>query len=675
MWLLLSKNIDSKFSIDKDYTYLVDLKKINIIIGKNNSGKSYFMREILKNTIAILNREELKEIVKSGTNMIHLDYIDTFKQVNCYKEKYEYYKKIINQINIFDESKKESGTTVLNGEYAGKVYTFKNFDEILLNSKELIDYLKLEQISSSEISNKVIHDKTKLLQQIKKEFINFIISTFDNIPDEEVYQFGKVLNDLGYIDSFQKMIKESKMNFKRNYIPITRNIRHPLKQVTGKSEEKLENIYKKRIIDEYGYNEDEVKVITGLDLYDTYKLKLLGNKKERENVEQFEQFLSEYFFEGKSISIIPDEKTYELKINIEDKEDRFIFEVGDGITSLIILIYNLYMEADEKRKIYFIEEPENSFHPGFQRLFMNIISLNSKFKNCYFFFTTHSNHLIDIGSSEFSDFNIFVSKKENETISIKIKNKTDMELLDELGVNASSVQIANKIIWVEGKYDAFYIRLLLDKKNINETGRKYIEDYDYTFVPYGGANGTLINFSIENEEEQNKEFIMKAIKLNNKFILIMDDDGIGNDEKGKSEKIKKYNMLKNKLKNSLYKLQVREIENLFPKEVIKKFFINGIVNPESYDLSFLDNIKYDDYKNKKLGKYYNKLLKDNISDDFKKITNRKEGFENKGFLYSKSKFYECVKEWINNERFNYEKDIPEETKNLINYIEEFIKIK
>ena len=134
-------------------------------------------------------------------------------------------------------------------------------------------------------------------------------------------------------------------------------------------------------------------------------------------------------------------------------------------------------------------------------------------------------------------------------------------------------------------------------------------------------------------------------------------------------------MLKNKLKNSLYKLQVREIENLFPKEVIKKFFINGIVNPESYDLSFLDNIKYDDYKNKKLGKYYNKLLKDNISDDFKKITNRKEGFENKGFLYSKSKFYECVKEWINNERFNYEKDIPEETKNLINYIEEFIKIK
>ena len=69
MWLLLSKNIDSKFSIDKDYTYLVDLKKINIIIGKNNSGKSYFMREILKNTIAILNREEFKEIVISGTNM------------------------------------------------------------------------------------------------------------------------------------------------------------------------------------------------------------------------------------------------------------------------------------------------------------------------------------------------------------------------------------------------------------------------------------------------------------------------------------------------------------------------------------------------------------------------------------------------------------------------------
>ena len=79
---------------------------------------------------------------------------------------------------------------------------------------------------------------------------------------------------------------------------------------------------------EYEYNENEVDVITGLDFYLDYKKKLLGNKLERQSVNEFEKFLSTYFFEGKEISIIPDEKTYELKINIEDKEDRFIATIA-----------------------------------------------------------------------------------------------------------------------------------------------------------------------------------------------------------------------------------------------------------------------------------------------------------------------------------------------------------
>lgn len=52
---------------------------------------------------------------------------------------------------------------------------------------------------------------------------------------------------------------------------------------------------------------------------------------------------------------------------------------------------------------------------------------------------------------------------------------------------------------------------------------------------------------------------------------------------------------------------------------------------------------------------------------------RENGFKSKGFLYDKSKFYDCVLEWIMSEKFDYEKDLPEETKKLINAIEEFIK--
>ena len=285
--------------------------------------------------------------------------------------------------------------------------------------------------------------------------------------------------------------------------------------------------------------------------------------------------------------------------------------------------------------------------------------------------TTHSNHLIDISNHEFKNFNNYLCSKNKDLINVKVQNEEDAEIIDELGVNPSSVQIANKIIWVEGKYDAFYIRLLLNKKNINDEGRKYIEEYDYVFVPYGGSNGTLINFSIENSPEENKEFILKAKKINKNMLIVMDDDGISKGNCGSAKK-ERYCALKGELNDTLYKLEVREIENLFPVDVVKQFFKDGLKNNKR-NLSFLDNIKYEDYKNEKLGNYLNKLIKENLGDDLKKITGRKNGFESKGFLYDKSKFYDCVLNWIMSETFDYERDVPNETKNLINIVERFIK--
>lgn len=265
---------------------------------------------------------------------------------------------------------------------------------------------------------------------------------------------------------------------------------------------------------------------------------------------------------------------------------------------------------------------------------------------------------------------IYVQKKTDE-INVKVQNEVDIEAIEELGFRPSSVQIANKIIWVEGKYDAFYIRLLLNKKTSNEKNRKYIEEYDYVFIPYGGSNGILINFSIENDNKENREFILKAKKINKNMLLIMDDDGISNGRSNNAKK-QRYEELQKELGKYLYKLEVREIENLFPVDVIKRYFKNGLKN-KKLDISFLDNINYNDYKNQKLGLYLNKLVKDNLGDNLKKITGRENGFESKGFLYDKSKFYDCVLEWIMSERFDYEKDVPEETKRLIDTIEDFIK--
>ncbi len=176
---------------------------------------------------------------------------------------------------------------------------------------------------------------------------------------------------------------------------------------------------------------------------------------------------------------------------------------------------------------------------------------------------------------------------------------------------------------------------------------------------------------MENSDEENKEFIFRAKKINPNFMIIMDDDGISQN-RSSSSKIKRYNSLKEILGNKLYKLDAREIENIFPVEVIKKYFKLGLKKAGNYDLKFLDNIQYDDYKNKKLGEYLNDLVKEYIDENLKKITGREKGFVLNGFLYDKSKFHECVLEWLNDSNFDYDKDIPNETKQLINAIEKFI---
>lgn len=680
MWLVLRNNISENFNFSKKYTYLLELKKINIIVGKNNSGKSYLMREILKNIINIVDRDEIKTIVFNDKNFKQIGKLSTLNNIIEFKIINDKYLNILNGIQDFNSAKKASGRTTIGGAYSGEIYNFENFENLKHEYPELLKYLSFDDNTSSDkYSDKVVYEEAILRGQVINEYKKALEDAFEKLSDDTIYQFGAVINDFGYIKSesasfttlYHASTEEGRPYLCKNYIPLLRSIRHPLKDPSKKEDNNLDDIYKTRILKEYKYNENEVNIITGLDFYFEYKKKLLGTKKERKLISDFEKFLSNYFFEGKDISVIPDEESYEVKINIEDSEDRFIYEVGDGITSLIIMMYNIFLNCDREKNIYFIEEPEQSFHPGFQRLLINIISLNLKFKNSYFFFTTHSNHLIDISNHEFKNYVNYLCTKNGDDINVYIPNEEDIDMMYELGVNPSSVQIANKIIWVEGKYDAFYIRLLLNKKNINELGRKYIEDYDYVFIPYGGNNGTLINFSFKDNIENTSDFILKAKMVNPNFLLIMDDDGISSGSNRK-KKIDKYNKLKELLGEKLYKLEVREIENLFPPEVIKDYFLDGL-KQKDYDLSFLDDIKYDDYKNEKLGKYLNGLIEKNIGNDYKEITGREDGFELKGFLYNKSKFYDFVLKWIMSESFDYEKHIPKETKELINRIEEFIK--
>lgn len=670
MWLLLKEDISKVFESKIKYTYLFPINKNNFFIGKNNSGKSYFSRFLMKNSIKFYkNKNELIDDISNNLK-------NTFKAINEFKnfineefdfivDEYLNYEQLLKKIDN-NKIEKVRSISMKTGAVDRIYYQFNNKGELFQEIKPLLKFLNIDNVQNdmeTTLSDKVIPKISEFKDKIKEEFIKEYINKIKSISEDKIYELGDLAKKLEVTEDFRNLNEKF-------YIPVTRSIRNPNKEINEKS--MPDDIYKIRYIAEYDLNEEEIKVISGLEFYKSYKSGLLGSKEKREKVNKFENFLSQYFFDGEDISIIPDEETFELKININDsKEDRFIYEVGDGISSLLIIAYTIFTEAGEKDKLFFIEEPEISFHPGFQRLLVNIITYYKEFKNCIFFFSTHSNHLIDIGVNEIKNSNLILCKKDNsDNISIEIQGALYNEILEELGVQASSVRIANKIIWVEGKYDALYIRLLLNMKNKdNNTDKKYIEDYDYCFLPYGGSNMSLIKFDLKQDYDENIEFITKAKNINSKFIIILDDDNMSQNKKGK--KYERYNILKDELEDKIYKLEVREIENLFPEKVLENYVYNGLKDKTKVnEMKFL----YKEYKNRKLGEYINKKIEKTYKcKKLEEVTGRKNGFEKNGFLYNKQKYYEEVLKWTKEEGFNYERDVTEEAKKLINIVENFIK--
>lgn len=680
MWLLLKRNIKEIFKNDENYTYIFPINKFNFFVGKNNSGKSYFMRFILNNYVklytdiedvkmSIINQVQNLKIIPQGKNF------ENKKILEIYNENLQ----LTHMLQKIIDSATEDNRILYVSNMRLKSHNYQELSNLSQEIKPLIKFLKYseniyidEEFLDTHIYPKQSEIKEKIVENFKTKIIEYI-NIFKSSNIHEIGELYFLLDDV-------KAIEDQNITY---YIPTTRGLRNPLKDTS--SNEIQEDIYKNRTLSEYKFNTSKIEVVTGLDLYTTYKKNLLGSKEKRKKINDFEKFLSEYFFDNAGISIIPDEETFELKVNINNEQnDKFIYEVGDGISSLIILMYVIFMEADEiKNKLFFIEEPENSFHPGFQRLLINILSTYKEFKNCIIFFSTHSNHLIDIGTSEVKNSNVYLCKKQkNNELEIKYQDDEFNEIISELGVQASSVRIANKVIWVEGKYDAFYMRLLLKLREIadenkaeddehNNDIKKYIEDYDYCYLPYGGANIKLIDFGQNDEisEENTHEFITKAEKINPDFLITLDDDGM---EETNGEKLARYKKLERALGAKIYKLEVREIENLFPEEVVKKFIEQGLKQEFKEQLD-LTGVEYEDYKGKKLGKYINELIQNQYGDiDLKDITNRKEGFEKNGFLYDKQKFYDCVLEWSKKKDFNYENDVPLEAKKLVDTIKNFI---
>ena len=549
---------------DNDKPIFIDgLKKVNIFIGENNSGKSKTIRKIMIESLNYYNNN-WGSFLDSKENRISF----YSSEMLC--------KKIIEIKSYLDDFYK---TQPLNEE---------TFSSIRLVEFSNNIFNVLEEISASFIENKNYYN----FKEIAK--MTSIIKKLGNV--EIISETATLSSKLEKMVQYVHAVMVRKV-FEINdvkYIPVLRNLRVEINN--GK------DIFKDVVANQCFKGEKQEVLITGLEFYSEIKKLLLGNQDQRAAVKKYEDFLKNYYFDGEDISIIPRENTENIKesvlhLKIGKYKDAKIHELGEGMQSIILFTYPCFMN---KGVSLFIDEPELYLHPGLQRKFIkNIIELK-EMKNHQFFFTTHSNHLIELLMEYPDDVSVYLVKKsdndKNTIPSIEVANITerDRSVLDAIGVRDSSLFYSNAKIWVEGITDRLYLRAYLELYFKKHPDKKLLEDIHYSFIEYAGGNLTHFSFDGTSEEK------IDVSRFTQNNIVIVDGD---------SEKKERTIKLKKILNDNLIVTGGKEIENTLSEKIIfytlMKYSSPGklLVNSETEFMSLID-VKYQSDKQNSIAEYF-----------------------------------------------------------------------
>lgn len=213
--------------------------------------------------------------------------------------------------------------------------------------------------------------------------------------------------------------------------------------------------------------------------------------------------------------------------------DDFLADVnGSGIREALRIVLDFEFQ---KPDIFLVEEPEIYLHPSLETSMMRYLKTVSL--DAQVFITTHSTNFLDTAEMK----NVYLVSKEKATQVQKLNfEEAEMRLPHELGIRLSSLFLFDRLVFVEGPSDEAVLREWAAKLQVN------FSQAGVGFVHMGGVH----NFGYF-ATEQTMSFLMKRkVKL---WFLI------DRDEKEESEIAK---LAKQCGPNALLKvLKKRELEN------------------------------------------------------------------------------------------------------------------
>jgi putative ATP-dependent endonuclease of OLD family len=262
--------------------------------------------------------------------------------------------------------------------------------------------------------------------------------------------------------------------------------------------------------------------------------------------------------------------TYEISLQESNKGQINLSNCGSGIKTVLFVMTILHLIpkiSGHRKYVLALEELENNLHPALERrLLAHIRDHVNQNPDILLFLTTHSNVAIDLFGK---DKNAQITRVWNDG-KASYAEKADTwdhknNLLDDLGVRASDLLQANCIVWLEGPSDRVYF----DKWIEIFSDGKIERGVHYECAFYGGSN--LAHHAISAEDEDVKSFI-QMLKVNRNSIILMDSDVKNDKDTLKHHVIRVLKESTDKDSVLAWVSAGKEVENYIPDVVLSEYF-------------------------------------------------------------------------------------------------------
>lgn len=503
--------------IGNDFVELAPLKKMNFLIGQNDSGKSIF-----------------------------LDFVDLY----IAKDGQRFKPSIFSDIST-SETERHGVTT----EFLAEISYCLKLDEFLANARNSIrnyalagiEYEKLFRAMKDSLDSegyfwRVLknHGNRTISIEIEPEQLTSLIDRAKGINWNEIALHhtstgwnDESLNANHLINWFENLVR-------LNFSTVT----------------KIEALRKA----------DATQMEIGNEL-PPFKMEFLTNIVHTIEKAEFNQPQYKELYKKLNIAldqVFPDKK-YLVKATRDGKKlvisrDGFelpLLNVGKGIEDVLVI---LTASVCYSNQVICIEEPELNLHPLIQRRLIKYLSEHTE--NQYII-STHSPTIID--AAEGSVFEVTHDGIQTRLRYVEFDSEK-RAICEDLGCKASDLLQANCVIWVEGPSDRIYLNHWIRGKDVG-----LVEGIHYSIMFYGGKlinNLTALGESVESDY---LDELIDLIPINRNLAILMDRDTNDAQTQIRASKLEFEKALNNSNANSFcWVTQGREIENYLDFDELHK---------------------------------------------------------------------------------------------------------